>query len=358
MVEGDVKSELVRIDYPVIRILEIDPHTGEQTRETVLPFRPGPFEWGPGKPRSPGFLGRALSLVSFGLLGPSGSSEEVLTQPGDPFQFVVKEHLPASHAGGGARGRCRRLADDPARSPDSRGRACPRRRMPSDRKKQHWFATERKFYRVVRSQPPALLAFWLCRPARAGRRFPQAPGSSPATKGVARFRYSDRSGKARVFDWALDGQQGKSVVLPESELTVTLSQATEFPTQGSAARSSPGRRPDSDRRVQDPAGKGEPITHMALANLPMVPNVIPPPDDSGESPAATTGRDSLHGHADDRPQDQRPVRPDRSPGRPGPMRSITASSAGARRARASCAPPGRWPRASRSSPSAATPTCR
>ena len=69
MLEGDVKGELVRIDYPVIRIWEVDPHTRERTREFDLPFRPGPFEWGPGKPRSGGLLGRALSLVSLGLLG-------------------------------------------------------------------------------------------------------------------------------------------------------------------------------------------------------------------------------------------------------------------------------------------------
>ena len=70
MLEGDVKGELVRIDYPVIRVWEIDPHTREHTREFDLPFRPGPFEWGPGKPRSPGLLGRAALA---GLVGAAGS---------------------------------------------------------------------------------------------------------------------------------------------------------------------------------------------------------------------------------------------------------------------------------------------
>src|SRR3984885_11066596 len=44
MLEGDVKNELVRIDDPVIRVMEIDAHSGEHTREYDLPFRPGPFE--------------------------------------------------------------------------------------------------------------------------------------------------------------------------------------------------------------------------------------------------------------------------------------------------------------------------
>src|SRR5665811_106393 len=56
------------------------------------------------------------------------------------------------------------------------------------------------------------------------------PPVSAGTKGVARFRYQDRSGKPRTFDWALDGQEGKSVALPESDLGVTLSEASEFPT--------------------------------------------------------------------------------------------------------------------------------
>src|SRR5580704_14634291 len=47
MLEGDVKGELVRVDYPVIRITEIDPHTNARTPVLDLPFRPGPFEWGP-----------------------------------------------------------------------------------------------------------------------------------------------------------------------------------------------------------------------------------------------------------------------------------------------------------------------
>ena len=63
------------------------------------------------------------------------------------------------------------------------------------------------------------------------------------------------------------------------------------------------------------SGKDEPITHMALANLPMVPNVIPPAGRVRESPAASAGVDPLHGDPDARPQDQRPLRPDRGPGR-------------------------------------------
>ena len=46
MLEGDVKGELVRMDYPVIRIGEVDPHTREHVGELDLPFRPGPLNGG------------------------------------------------------------------------------------------------------------------------------------------------------------------------------------------------------------------------------------------------------------------------------------------------------------------------
>jgi ResB-like family len=282
MVEGDVKGELVRIEYPVIKVVELDPHSGEHTRETDLPFRPGPFEWGQGKPRSPGFLARALSLVSLGLLGSSSSTEEVLSQPGDPFRFVVKEHLPASVP-------ATAHVADPDGAPMVRiglqfkGPGMPQAQDAFRSEEDHWFVTERKFYRVARSQPPAVLTFsYVDRPELVDDFL--KPPADPGTKGVARFRYPDRSGKTRVFDWPLDGQYGKSVALPESDLTVTLAQATEFPTGDSGLGRILGEDsiPIAVFKIQ--SGKDEPIQHMALANLPMVPNVIPPADGSAKAP--------------------------------------------------------------------------
>jgi len=290
MLEGDVKGELVRTDYPVIRVWEVDPHGRERTREFDLPFRPGPFEWGPGKPRSAGLLGHAVSLVSLGLVGPSHSTEEVLSKPGDPFRFVVKEHLPAAVPA------VAHIAD-PDGSPTVRiglqfkGPGMPKAQDGFRSEDDHWFATEKKFYRLVRSQPPAQLVFsYVDRPELVDD-FLKPPADS-GTTGVARFRYRDRSGKERIFDWVLEGQQGKSVALPDSELAVTLAEATKFPT-------STGRL---DRILGDDSipiavfkissGKDEPITHMALANLPMVPNVIPPAD--GSATAAPRPLATIH----------------------------------------------------------------
>jgi hypothetical protein len=273
MLEGDVKSELVRIDHPVIRIWEVDPHTRERMSEYDLPFRPGPFEWGSRKPRPLGLVENVLSFASFGLLGPSRDGEETLSKTGDPFQFVVKEHLPASIPGV-------EHVSDPDGSPTIRlglqfkGPGLPKAQDAFRTEEAHWFSTEKKFYRVVRGQLPALMAFsYVDRPELVDD-FLKPPLVGGAS-GVARFRYQDGSGKVRVYDWALDGQQGKSITLPESDLSVTLSKTSEIPTHEAQLDQYLGDDPIAVAVFEIHAGKGEPITHMALANLPMVPNVIP-----------------------------------------------------------------------------------
>jgi hypothetical protein len=278
MLEGDVKGELVRIDHPVIRIWEVDPHTRERIRELDLPFRPGPFEWGPDTARSPGLLQSILGRASFGLLGSDGLHEDVLTSPGDPFRFVVKEFLPAATAA---------LAHEagPDGAPmvrlglEFKGPAMPQAQDAFRSEDEHWFGTEKRFYRVVRSQPPAVITFaYVDRPELVEDFLkPASGGDAP---GTARFRYRDRSGASRTFDWAIEGQEGKSIVLPESDLNVTLAESTEFPTSTGRLNQFLGDDPIPIAVFKIQSGKSEPVTHMALANLPMVPNVIPSSDPS------------------------------------------------------------------------------
>jgi hypothetical protein len=273
MLEGDVRNELVRIDYPVIRIQEVDPHTRETGRRYALPFHPGPFAWGPGNPRSSGLFGKLLSVVSLGLAGSSHADGEVISEPGDPFQFVVKEHLPASTPA------VAHVAD-PAGSPTIRldlrfkGPRMPKAQDAFESEADHWFVTERKFYRVARSQPPALLSFaYVDRPYLVDDFL--KPAGSSESGGVARLRYQDRSGQTRTYDWPLAGQQGKSVTLPESDLKVTLNETTDFPTHTGGLDRVLGEDSIPIALFKIQSGQAEPVTHMALANLPMVPNVIP-----------------------------------------------------------------------------------
>jgi ResB-like family len=289
MIEGDVKSELVRSDHPVIRIWEVDPHTRERSRELDLPFRSGRFEWGPHTARDLGVLQRALARVTFGWLGAAALHEDVLTTPDDPFRFVVKEFLPAA-------GDAVAHEADPNGVPMARlelqfkGPSMPRAQDAFRTEKEHWFATDipRKFYRVVRSQPPAMITFGYVDRPELVEDFLKPP-SGGATGGTARFRYRDRSGASRTFDWPLEGQEGKSIVLPDSDLNVQLEKATEFPTDNPETASFSrylGEDPVPVAIFNIHSGKNAPVPHMTLGNLPMVPNVMPSTAAPGKTPPA------------------------------------------------------------------------
>jgi hypothetical protein len=96
MREGDVRNELVRVDHPVIRIWQMDPHTQQYTREFELPFLPGSFSWGPGHPRHAGLVGWLVSRLPFGGNRSPDVPGETLTRSGEPFRVVAKEYLTAS----------------------------------------------------------------------------------------------------------------------------------------------------------------------------------------------------------------------------------------------------------------------
>ena len=91
--EGEVKDEIVRNDDPVVRVRQVDPHDPEKTlHEWELPFRPGPFAWGPGRPKPASIADTLLTPVR----GVDRSPTEVLTQPKDPFRLVARSNIPAS----------------------------------------------------------------------------------------------------------------------------------------------------------------------------------------------------------------------------------------------------------------------
>jgi hypothetical protein len=65
MLEGETQSQLVRLDYPVLRVRKLDAHTGAPLHpEYVYDFRPGNFAWGPGHARPRGLLGAAAHAAA------------------------------------------------------------------------------------------------------------------------------------------------------------------------------------------------------------------------------------------------------------------------------------------------------
>src|SRR5262249_4384228 len=130
-----------------------------------------------------------------------------------------------------------------------------------------WFITEKKFYRVVREPlrgAPALVTFSAVDRPELGEDFLKPP-IARGKQGVARFRYRDQSGRSRVFDWTLEGQQGRSLVLPESDLTVTLTEIVTFPTETRGLNGVLGDDPIPIALFKIRQGQGEPTTYMALA---------------------------------------------------------------------------------------------
>lgn len=279
--EGEVKDELVRNDYPVIRVRQVDPRKPDEAlHEWELPFRPGAFGWGPGQPRPAGLTGALAAVLS---REDVQNPQEVLTRPKDPFRFVVKSHIPASVP-------AVRHEPDPKGSPMAKirprfkGPGMPQARDVFADDHDRWFVADNRLYKVVKSEGPAQFAFLYVDKPELVDEFLNPPADA-GDDGVARFRYTDRSGKARRYDWLLDGQSGKTVTLPDSALSVKFLDVVGFPAAENGLAETLGEAtvPIAEFEVSD--GGKPPVKHFALSGLPMFPNVIPSARPEGGPPA-------------------------------------------------------------------------
>ncbi len=276
MLEGDVRDELVRERLPGA------PGQGGRSPRATRPFavRPAisPRRVLVGTGSAPAGR-RALALLSRHLR-PGGVVGDQRGGP-DPERHALPP-------GGEAIPGCVRAGDDPrARSAGLADGANPPSLQAPRHAERAGGAADRG-QPVVRDRPqilprrrasrcagrPALLTFSAVDRPELVEDFLKSP-AVPGTQGVARFRYADSSGKPRVFDWPLQGNKGKSVALPDSDLSVSLSDILEFPTQERGLNSLLGDDPIPIALFKIQRAGGEPMTHMALANLPMVPNLIP-----------------------------------------------------------------------------------
>jgi hypothetical protein len=269
--EGETKDSIVRTDYPVIRVRQVDPHNpGEALHEWELPFRPGSFAWGPGRPR-PGWLTPSDAARA------DAAPTDVLTRPDDPFQLVVKSHIPSSVPADEYR-------PDPKGFPAAKVRVTFKAPgMPQARDvfddESRWFAIDNKLYRVAKDRGssgpmPAQFAFnFVDRPELVDDFL--NPPAKPGHDGAARFRYEDASHKTRTFDWTLDGQEGKSITLPGSDLSVKFLGLESFPAEQAGLGRSLGAAEIALVNFEVRKGDSAPMKHLALANVPMGPNAIP-----------------------------------------------------------------------------------
>jgi len=273
MLEGETRSELVRRNDPVILVRELDPHTQEPGRSYELHFKPGPFPWGDGQAHLHNLFDLALSALSGGRMPMPSRSGETLSQPGDPFTLLAKQHIPAS-------ARAVLHQADPDGDPMARiqlqvkAPGMPQAREALASEDEQWFKLDRRFYRVARSVDPALLAFsYVDRPELVEDFLKPPVNAGPG--GLARFRYPEKSGRIGVYDLPLEGQQGKSITLPESDLTVKVEKLADFPTSEGGLFRVLGEAVLPVGMFQVRKGNDPEVEHFAMAGLPMVPNVMP-----------------------------------------------------------------------------------
>ena len=147
--------------------------------------------------------GDVLASSRSGLLGVASRPEEALEQARRSVPVRGQGAFAGVGPARGARGRPGRLADDPA-GLQFKAPGMPKAQDAFRSEEDHWFTTEKKFYRVVRSQPPALIAFSYVDRPELVEDFLKPPGSRDQGRRAVSYRGSIAA-TSRVFDWALDG---------------------------------------------------------------------------------------------------------------------------------------------------------
>jgi hypothetical protein len=282
MLEGESRFQLQRRQDSVIRVREVDPHTQKANSNFELHFKPGPFAWGEGEAHLQNLLDLAINSLSGSSLPVPSRAGETLGQPGDPFKLAVKKYLPASMAA------IRHLADsdgDPMARIQLEFKApgMPQSRPAFSTEDEQWFKLDRRFYRVARGDAPALVSFSLVNRPELVEDFLKPP-LNVGVSGVARFRYPDKSGRILVHDLPLEGQEGKTVSLPGSDLTVNLEKVAEFPTREGGLFRILGEAAIPVARFQVRKGDAPAVDHIAFGMLPMLPNVMPSSRESEAKP--------------------------------------------------------------------------
>jgi hypothetical protein len=352
LIEGRSTRNYLRPDFPIVRVEKLDPHTGRVVREFApMAFQPGAQPWeserrarlveNPAYVRDKmlertaavllavgcglvvvvlaarrsawvarpagalvvaGFLAGALLSAAYAWFLPVGPRREVLSDAHDPFRLVVKDYLPSAtepHASavampGGVPMLRAALFVQPPGAPAA-----------NDALDGHgWIAAARDLgHGVLRLRPLDIHFQHLSGPhaAQALENFLHPP-KDPKTDRLARIAYVDSSGKPRVYEWRigadegvkLEGgavvREGRTVALPDSDLTVTLVGVIPMPTRGEALQGLGPRAMallaamgEAAGATEIPAaafkvrqGSGPEVTHIGWANLPMAPNLFDP----------------------------------------------------------------------------------
>ena len=133
-----------------------------------------------------------------------------------------------------------------------------------------WFKLEKRLYRAAKNVSPALFAFTYADRPEMVEDF-LAPPKATGPEGAARIRYRDKSGAERKYDWPLEGQAGKSITLPDSDLTATFVKVAQIPTSETGLATDARRAVHPRRPLPGPQGgrpRGRPLRMGVVADGP------------------------------------------------------------------------------------------
>jgi hypothetical protein len=247
-VEGKTVSQLVVTRAPVVRIKEHDTRSGADGYEYELPFYGSPFDWPEGK-------------------------YQVISKAKDPFKVAVKGYF--------ASARPAPIAHVPTENGTPMLEVRPRMKPPGAPALMDVFASPDQRWlviphesvgrRTVRKAGPAKFAFVYADRPEMIEDFLNPP-KDPGTQGVARVRYTDRSGKPRTHEIRLDEvAPGATVALPDSDFTVgSIEAERREPDRAAIVRMLGDTELYLVKMGVRKAG-GPEILHMAFSGMPMFP---------------------------------------------------------------------------------------
>ena len=240
-----------------------------------IDFRPGNFAWGPGQPRPQGprrGSTRSRSACS--------AARRARGRRAD--------HSPAIRSSSSSSRTCRRRCPPVAHVADPQGRpdgqdppAVQGPRMPQAAGRLRGPATAGSSpisgsIASSRAEGPAQFAFLYVDRPELVEDFLNPPKDAGEPTGSRGSAIATRPARPGRTTGVLDGQAGKSVTLPDSDLTVTFAgrgRASRSPRPGSGGRWASRRSRSPQFKVRQ--GGGPEVDHYGWASLPMFPNVIP-----------------------------------------------------------------------------------
>jgi len=282
--EGKGREVLMNRDQNAVLRVRVPDASDNGATEYAHPFRPGVWAWEPGrfeKVTDPDYFLKPLVRP---FLPP---------EPEVPYRLAVKAFLPSARprylheavASGKGEPMIRlKLAVQPPNA------LTPFDPLQEDNvlDRNQWLVADDLFRHASKDLFPARFSFQYADAPEMVADFLDPPGEG--LRKAARLHYRDRAGKARSYDWELEGEgskAGKAVTLPDSDLTATLVEERRFPDRSgnfAAATGWEGGAPVVKFQVRK--GEGPEQVHAGWASLPMAPGFV---GEKGTAPLLTVG---------------------------------------------------------------------